>query len=251
MVKLVFLLALFPLSGGARAAGRSEAERALARFETAFATRDTDARQNAVYDLHGVPHDLVLARLERLLSDPDRLTRNVAAMALGGQRHNPSRAGAALLGAYERDFEDTVILSSVLDALREVGFLHYWPEAQRALRDERPAIVQRTLDLLAANRDHRALPRLVELYLEAHAAKAGAQQRPAARHRAELRACLKEITGVDFPDGRAALRWYLRNYRLVARLIAGMQGDDPVAAEAVAALELPSVRKSTAIWLRR
>ena len=62
---------------------------------------------------------------------------------------------------------------------------------------------------------------------------------------------MKEITGVDFPDGRTALRWYLRNYRLVARLIAGMQGDDPVAAEAVAALELPSVRRNSAVWLRR
>ena len=250
-MKLVLLLALLPLSGGARAVGRADAERALRRFEAAFATQDADARQDAVYDLHDVPHDLVLARLERLLLDPDRLTRNVAAMALGGQRHNPARAGAALLRAYHDDYDDLVIVSSVLDALREVGSLQYWPEARRALRDERPAVVQRALDLLTANRDPRALPQLVELYLEAHPAKAKAKARPAARHRAGLRACLKEITGVDFPDGRAALRWYLRNYRLVARLIADMQGDDPDAAEAVAVLEFPSVRKSAAVWLRR
>ena len=74
-----------------------EAAQALKDFDLAFRSKDLEDRQNAVYDLHDVPHDKVIAKLDRLLRDRDVQVRNVAALAMGGQVHNPAKAGAILL----------------------------------------------------------------------------------------------------------------------------------------------------------
>jgi len=143
-----------------------QAREALVRFEEAFRSKDLGTRQGAIYDLHDVPNALVLKRLERLLRDRDPEVRNVAALAMGGQQHDVAAAGDALLKLYEKEKkgDEDLVISSVLDAVRELKHLDYWPLFEAALDDERDAVVIRTLDLLGANQDWRAIPALLEKY---------------------------------------------------------------------------------------
>lgn len=142
-----------------------EAKAAIQEFDKAFkAAKEIEERQNLVYNLHDVPHDLVIRRLEKLLKHKDPAVRNVAALALGGQAHNAPLAGSVLMRTYARDFKNTEVLSSVLEAMAELKYLGYWPKAEPALKDERNAVIIRVLELLGTNEDWRAIPRLLELY---------------------------------------------------------------------------------------
>jgi len=165
MRTLGFLLMLAFAVHAADAVDPEEAKEALAEFEKTFkATREIEEQQNAVYNLHDVPHDLVIKRLQKLLKYKDPRVRNVAALALGGQTHNVPLAGKVLMQSYARDFKNAEVLASVLDGLAELKYLGYWPKAEPALKDERNAVIIRVLDLLSTNEDWRAIPRLLELY---------------------------------------------------------------------------------------
>ena len=165
MRTLGFLLMLAFAVHAADAVDPEEAKEALAEFEKTFkATREIEEQQNAVYNLHDVPHDLVIKRLQKLLKYKDPRVRNVAALALGGQTHNVPLAGKVLMQSYARDFKNAEVLASVLDGLAELKYLGYWPKAEPALKDERNAVIIRVLHLLATNEDWRAIPRLLELY---------------------------------------------------------------------------------------
>jgi hypothetical protein len=158
---LVFTVAVH----AADAVGPDEAKEAIKEFETAFkATREIEEQQNAVYNLHDVPHDLVIKRLEKLLKHKRPGIRNVAALALGGQAHNVPLAGSVLMRTYVRDFKNEEVLSSVLEAMAELKYLGYWPKAESALKDVRNAVIIRILELLGTNEDWRAIPRLLEFY---------------------------------------------------------------------------------------
>ena len=159
------LLALAVAVHAADAVDLEKAQEAIREFDKTFkATREIEEQQNAVYNLHDVPHDLVIRRLEKLLKHKDPRVRNVAALSLGGQTHNAPLAGSILLRAYTRNFKDDVVLSSVLEAMAELKYLGYWPKAEPALKDERNAIIIRVLDLLGTNEDWRAIPRLLEIF---------------------------------------------------------------------------------------
>jgi len=159
---------LFTLVLAVHAADAVESEKAqeaIKEFEQAFkATREIEEQQNAVYDLHDVPHDLVIKRLEKLLKHKDPRVRNVAALALGGQTHNAPLAGSILMRTYVREFKNTVVLTSVIEAMAELRYLGYWPKAEPALKDERNSVIIRVLDLLGTNEDWRSLPRLLEIF---------------------------------------------------------------------------------------
>jgi hypothetical protein len=124
-----------------------------------------EEKQNLVYDLHDVMHDDVIDQLEKIaLRDREPAVRNVAALSLGGQQHNVAKAGKALQKIFDKQQKEEEVLASVLQAMAELKYLGYWPKAEKLMRDERSSIVIRTLDLLAANKDYRALPKLLEMY---------------------------------------------------------------------------------------
>lgn len=147
------------------AASEEEARAALKTFDEEFrAAKTTQDKQNVVYGLHDVRHDLVLARLEKLLRDKDPGVRNVAALAIAGQTQNREKAGALLWKSWQWDYKTDEVVFSVLQAMREIAFLGYWPDLQKSLSDERNAIVIGSLDLLGKNKDWRAIDRLLEMY---------------------------------------------------------------------------------------
>ena len=157
-------LTLCAHAGPTEAVSQEEAKEAILEFEQAFKAKELEAKQNAVYDLHDVPSDLVIKRLEKLLRHKNPEVRNVAALALGGQAHNPEKAGALFMKVYVKDFKTEVVISSVLDGMTELGYLKYWPKLEPALKDERNAIIIRVLELLGSNKDWRAVPKLLEIY---------------------------------------------------------------------------------------
>ncbi len=165
-MRILGLLLAFAFSAyAAEAVDLDEAKAAIQEFDKAFkAAKEIEEKQNLVYNLHDVPHDLVIKRLEKLLRHKDPAVRNVAALALGGQAHNVPLAGSVLMRTYARDFKSTEVLSSVLEAMTELKYLGYWPKAEPALKDERNAVIIRILELLGTNEDWRAIPRLLELY---------------------------------------------------------------------------------------
>jgi hypothetical protein len=165
MRTLGLLLTLAFVVHAADAVDDAEAKQTLKEFDKAFkASRQLEEQQNLIYDLHDVPHDLVIRRLEKLLKHKKAGVRNVAALALGGQSHNVPLAGAILMRAYVKDYKNQEVLASVLEAMAELKFLGYWPKAEPALKDDRNAVIIRHLDLLGTNEDWRAIPRLLELY---------------------------------------------------------------------------------------
>jgi hypothetical protein len=163
------ILALFAFASLALAdhpISDEEAKEAIAKFQEAFKTPDLGARQSAVYTLHDFPHELVLKELEKLLRNKDADIRNVAALAVGGQDHDPKKAGEVLMKAYRKDYGTENVLASTLESMAELKYMGYWPEAKTALKDERNVVVIRILDLLGTTQDWRAFPDLVELYRE-------------------------------------------------------------------------------------
>lgn len=172
MVMRPLALSLLLLAGAALAgdpprhpASDDEAKAALAAFEEGWKTAKTvEEKQHVVYNLHDVRHDLVLARIEKLLRDKNPAIRNVAALALGGQTQNVEKSGGSLMKSFQADYKETQVLSSVLMGVEELGYLRYWPQVEVCLKDERNEIVIRTLNLLGKNKDYRALPKLLEMY---------------------------------------------------------------------------------------
>ncbi len=148
------------------AVSEADAKQAIAEFEKAFKTKDPEAKLEAVYTLHDVPHDLVIARLVRLQKNRDPQVRNVAAMALGGQRHNVEKAGTAMMAAFKKDYRNEDVVSSVLDGMGELYYLKYWPQLGKCLDDDRNAVAIRALDLIGTVKDWRAIPQLLLLYKE-------------------------------------------------------------------------------------
>ncbi|MHC4548805.1 MAG: HEAT repeat domain-containing protein [Planctomycetota bacterium] len=262
-----------------------DAKAALDDFEQAFKSRELEAKQNAIYDLHDVPHDLVLKRLEKLLRHKSPAVRNVAALALGGQAHNVDKAGAALMRSYVKDFKQTEVLSSVLEGIAELRYLGYWPKVEPALKDERNSVIIRVLELLGTNQDWRAIHRLLEIYrivmprrvtwktgevkvdtgtagdADQKAAEAafnkkygrgGSKEKAKAQRKAksfdlrnfaaQIRKCVKRITGQDFDNAMDFEDWYVENYVMIARKIAEMSGKDADAAARKAKRELPALK---------
>lgn len=169
MLSLCLMLALVAFADEAKkkieAVSEEAAKTAIKEFDDAFrTTKDVEAKQNAVYNLHDVPHPLVVRKLEKILKNKDPKIRNVAALALGGQGHDVEGTGALLMRIYKKDYKQEMVLASVLEGVAELRYLKYWPEVKKSLRDERSAIVIRTLDLLASNKDFRAIPTLLEMY---------------------------------------------------------------------------------------
>ncbi len=283
---LILLVPLVVRAEGDAAATDAEAEAALAAFDAAFkGTKDVGEKQNAVYGLHDVRHDSVIKRLERLLKDRSPEVRNVAALALGGQRHNVAAAGNALLKSWDKDYKEDEVLSSVIDAMAELNYLLYWPKAKKTLDEDRSVIVIRLLALFGANKDWRTLPDLLDIYKKAlpkgaswstgvvnvdtgaagdvdqKAAEAkfnakygqgGSKARAAAMGKrggdqkslaTQLRNSVKSITGEDFDTSIDFEDWYVKNYVLVQRKIAEMEGRDAAAAEAKAKSELPGLQQ--------
>ncbi len=140
------------------------AKEMLANFKDLMRTKVLAEKQDAVFNLAEVPHDLVIKELTKVLRKRDPEVRTVAALALGGQKHNPVMAGGILMRAYDKEFKNELVLSSVIEGLQELGYMKYWPKIEKAMKDPRSAIVIRLLNLLGANKDLRALPKLIDMY---------------------------------------------------------------------------------------
>jgi len=142
------------------------AKAAIAKFQEGFKSSEVEAKQGAVFDLHDYPHDLVLKELEKVLKNRDPNVRHVAALAVGGQKHDPKKAGDLLLKTYKRDKDTEIVVGSCFEAMAELKYMDYWPEIKPCFKDERNIVVIRFLDLLGKTQDWRAFPDLVELYRE-------------------------------------------------------------------------------------
>ncbi|MGQ0615171.1 MAG: hypothetical protein ACT4PV_15670 [Planctomycetaceae bacterium] len=147
------------------ATSEDQATKALADFEAAYkGSKEVEERQAAIFNLHAVPHDRVMAKLASLLRSRDEQIRNVAALAMGGQKHNVPKAGEILMKAFKAEFRNEIVLASVIDAMGDLNYLGYWPDLDKCLVDLRAAVAVRGLDLVAANKDWRAWETLLSLY---------------------------------------------------------------------------------------
>ncbi|MCK6461662.1 MAG: hypothetical protein L6Q95_17405 [Planctomycetes bacterium] len=140
------------------------AKEAIAKFQEAFKSPEVEAKQGAVFNLHDVPHDLVLKELEKVLKNKDPNVRHVACLAVGGQKQDAKRAGELLMRTYRKDATSENVVASCFEAMAELKYMGYWPEIKPAFKDERNVVVIRLLDLLGTTQDWRAFPDLVELY---------------------------------------------------------------------------------------
>lgn len=268
------------------AVSEETAKAALKEFDESFRSPDLEEKQNAVYNLHDVPSDLVIKRLEKLMRNKRPEVRNVAALALGGQVHNPKRAGEVLLRAYAKEKKNDDVLASVLDAMRELKFLGYWPKLEPALKDPRTSVVIRTLDMLGSNEDWRTVPVLLDMFKVAmpkrirwstgtvnvdtgtagdadqKAAEAkfnakygagGSKMKAKAKAKArafeernfdaQLRRCVKSITGETFDNAYDFEEWFVEHYVEVMTKIAEMEGRNVSKAVAKAKSELPEIER--------
>ncbi len=162
---LTLLLALAVQAGDVQPVADDVAKAKIMEFDKLFKTlKEIEQKQGAVFDLHDLPNDQTIVRLDRLLKNRDLQVRNVAALAMGGQGHDVKKAGAALMRSYKKDFKTVEVLSSVFEGWAELGFLGYWPTVKKAMKDPRNSIVIRILGLLGDNKDFRAIPTLIEMY---------------------------------------------------------------------------------------
>lgn len=141
-----------------------EAKQAIEAFKKEFKTRDIEVKQNAVYNLHDVPHPLVLKELAKLLKNKDARVRNVAALAVGGHGYDIQAAGKVLMDTFKRDYKTEQVVGSVLQAMQELKYMKYWPDLKKSMKDKRNAVVIWSLGVLGSNKDYRALPTLLDMY---------------------------------------------------------------------------------------
>ncbi|MHC4848066.1 MAG: hypothetical protein ACYTEG_06370 [Planctomycetota bacterium] len=125
-----------------------------------------EEKQEVVFSLHDVPHDLCIRQLTKYLKNKDASVRGVAALALGGQGHNKPAVGKLLMKTYQKERKELEVAISCLDAFKELKWYGYWPALEKEANGKgaRSAIVIRILELLGANKDYRALPMLLEMY---------------------------------------------------------------------------------------
>ena len=126
-MRLLLPLLLFALAAHATdPVPDDEAKEALDQFDKAFkATKVVEEKQNLVFNLFDVPNDLVIDRLAKLaLKDRDPAIRNVAALALGGQKHNVDKAGKVLQQVLDKQAKHEEVLASVLEAMVELTRTH-------------------------------------------------------------------------------------------------------------------------------
>ena len=164
-MRILALCALGALLHAADPVPDEKAKEAIALFQEAF-QGEIEAKQNAVYNLHDVPNDLVLKELEKVFKSKDAKIRNVAALAVGGQNHDPQKAGEVLMKFYRKDFATEDVIASCLEGMAELKYMGYWPEIRPALKDERNIVIVRILDLFGTTQDWRTFPDLVALYRE-------------------------------------------------------------------------------------
>ena len=148
------------------AVSHEEAKMALKEFKTALRKADsTEEKQELVFGLHDVPHDLILKELKRLIRNKSEEIRVVAALAAGGQGHNKDRAGKLLMDSFEREKKTVNVAISCIDGMKELRYYGYWPEIEKSTGNgARSAIVIRILELIGSNKDYRALPMLLKMY---------------------------------------------------------------------------------------
>ena len=143
-----------------------EAKVAVKEFKDAFRKAKTiEEKQGLVFSLHDVPNDYTIRELRKVLKNKHEAIRGVAALALGGQRHNKPAAGKMLMKTYQKEKKNLEVAISCLDALKSLKWYGYWPAVEKdAGKGARSAIVIRILELLGENRDYRAIPMLLEMY---------------------------------------------------------------------------------------
>jgi len=142
------------------------AKKALADFKVAYSkAKQVEEKQELVFNLHDVPHPLVLKQCIRLLKNKNPDIRNVAALAIGGQGFDSKTAGEALMKALPKEKKNVAVATSIVDALVEGKYLAYWPDIKKeTTKDARNSVVIRIFDLLGANKDYRAIPMLLHMY---------------------------------------------------------------------------------------
>jgi len=142
------------------------AKQALADFKSAYKEAGSiEAKQGVIFNLHDVPHPLVLKQCIKLMRHKDSKIRNVAALAIGGQGYDPKKAGEALMKALPKEKKNVEVATSIVDALIEVKYLGYWPDIKKeTAKDARNPVVIRIFDLLGANKDYRSIPMLLKMY---------------------------------------------------------------------------------------
>jgi hypothetical protein len=165
-MRILALLSLSAVVLAGDAVPDDTAKEALAKFQGAFKSPDIGAKQGAVYNLHDVPSDLVLKELEKLLKNRDPDIRHVAALAVGGQKHAPKKAGDLLMRAFKKEKDSENVVASCMEAMAELKYMDYWPDMRPSFKDERNVVIIRFLELLGTTQDWRAFPDLVELYRE-------------------------------------------------------------------------------------
>ncbi|MHC4939902.1 MAG: hypothetical protein ACYTHK_13110 [Planctomycetota bacterium] len=162
----LFLTAV-ALAQGVTAVPDEEAKAAVKEAQDAFRqAKAVEEKQEVVFMLHDVPHDLSIKQLGKFLKNKEVAIRGVAALALGGQGHNKPAAGKLLMKTYQKEKKEIEVAISCLDAFKELGWYGYWPALEKDCNGKkaRSAIVIRILELLGANKDYRAIPMLLEMY---------------------------------------------------------------------------------------
>jgi len=171
MRTLGLILALGSLAWAGDAEGKAgpkidkaTAKEAIKTFKKRYRQRELPLKQGAIFDLHDYDHPLVAKELRKLLRKREVQIAQVAALAMGGQKHDVEETGETLMKTWDRRDDDTPVLQSILSAWQELGYLDYWPKLEKTLKDERNQLVIGTMKLLGTNKDYRALPRLLEMY---------------------------------------------------------------------------------------
>lgn len=162
---LLFLLGAISASvAGDGVVDTDVAKEAIKEFKAAYKQKELEAKQGAVFDLHDVPHPLIVKQLSKLLGNRNTDIAQVAALAMGGQSHDVPKTGKVLLKFWDKRKGDGTVRESILGAWKELKFMGYWPKLKPSLRDKRNSLVIGTLSLLGSNKDFRSLPKLLEMY---------------------------------------------------------------------------------------
>lgn len=148
-------------------ANDKEADEAIARFKTAYATNSPTARAAAVFELGRVQHEKVLARLAGCLAQEAKEVKTAAARALGGFTEHKPKASAVLAASIAPNDKEPDVQVAIYESLGKLGDPSSLQVIHRGIQEKNPKAASAAILAAASYKNAAMIDAIMEEYEDA------------------------------------------------------------------------------------
>jgi len=151
-------------------ANDKEAEEALARFKTSYASTSVLSRAAAVSELARTQHEKILPRLAGMLGNEAKEVKAAAALGLGGYSDFKKQALGILTGSIAANDKEPVVQAAIYEALGKLNDPAALPAIHRGIEDKDGKAAAAAILAAAAIKNATSVDLILKEYEEAERA---------------------------------------------------------------------------------